>query len=145
MALPGMEVLQNRIDSFEPRRLKKGGKLYIWPHDDSFIASKSNLAEAGFYFSPTPKKEDFDNVTCFMCQKQLGDWEKEDDPFALHFAKCAEKCAWANLRCGLQYDRVEGGGCVSILHITTDANLVYIASNLPKTAYPRQKQQRRRV
>ncbi|KAK7031567.1 hypothetical protein R3P38DRAFT_820230 [Favolaschia claudopus] len=94
-----MDVFQNRLNSF----LKtKRGKSLKWPHPKTWKATPNNLAEAGFYFDPSP--EDPDNVTCFMCDKQITEWAEEDDPFDLHFQKCATTCAWANLRCGLRRD-----------------------------------------
>lgn len=110
-----MEVLQNRIDSFQGKRLKKGGKLYKWPHPKSFAATTTSLAEAGFYFDPSA--DDPDNTTCFTCQKALGDWEQDDDPFDLHYEKCGKRCAWASLRCGLKYDITERGGFVSSVSV----------------------------
>ncbi|KAF6761781.1 hypothetical protein DFP72DRAFT_1002723 [Ephemerocybe angulata] len=103
-----MECLQNRIDSFsKTKRVKNPNKpssnlTLKWPHPASFTANPDTLAEAGFYYSPSA--EDPDNVSCFMCEKQLSDWEEDDDPFDIHYDKCANKCAWANIRCGLRRD-----------------------------------------
>ncbi|TFK71672.1 hypothetical protein BDN72DRAFT_428357 [Pluteus cervinus] len=98
-----MEVLENRISSFsKPKRIKGSKKLLKWPHDDDFKAAPQGLAEAGFYYNPS--LEDKDNVTCFMCNKDLSDWEAEDDPFDVHWEKCGQKCSWALVRCGLRND-----------------------------------------
>ncbi|KZT20916.1 inhibitor of apoptosis repeat-containing protein [Neolentinus lepideus HHB14362 ss-1] len=106
--MASMQVLQDRIDSFKPKRTtKKSSSSQKWPHSASFKAIPQSLAEAGFYF--TPWSEDKDNVTCYMCKKQLNDWDKEDDPFNVHWEKCRDSCAWAAVRCGLEED-VDGEG-----------------------------------
>ncbi|KAJ2930028.1 hypothetical protein H1R20_g7060, partial [Candolleomyces eurysporus] len=103
-----MECLQSRIDSFsKTKRVKNPSKpsssiALKWPHPDSFKATPDTLAEAGFFYDPSA--DDPDNVTCFMCEKELGGWEEDDDPFDIHFDKCAQKCGWANTRCGLRRD-----------------------------------------
>ncbi|KAG6841122.1 hypothetical protein C0991_001691 [Blastosporella zonata] len=91
-----MEFLQSRIDSFtKPRRVKNPTKSSFisvkWNHPPHphFIATTETLAEAGFYFNPS--FEDRDNVACFMCNKQLSDWEPEDDPFDIHWEKCGDR------------------------------------------------------
>ncbi|KAJ7173692.1 hypothetical protein C8R46DRAFT_120235 [Mycena filopes] len=94
-----MEVLQNRLNSFLKQ---KRGKSLKWPHPKTWKATPATLAEAGFYFDPST--DDPDNVTCFMCDKQVTEWAEEDDPFDIHWQKCASVCAWANLRCGLRRD-----------------------------------------
>lgn len=50
------------------------------------------LAQAGFYYSPTAESED--NVTCFHCHNSLDQWEEGDDPFREHLAVVPD-CAWA--------------------------------------------------
>lgn len=94
-----MEVLQNRLNSFLKQ---KRGKSLKWPHPKTWKATPDTLAEAGFYFDPSA--DDPDNVTCFMCDKQVTEWAEEDDPFDIHWQKCANVCAWANVRCGLRRD-----------------------------------------
>ncbi|KAF5386685.1 hypothetical protein D9615_001913 [Tricholomella constricta] len=112
-----MESLQNRIDSFaKARRVKNPAKpsssiSLKWPHPSThFVATPTTLAEAGFYFSPS--FDDRDNVTCFMCEKQLSDWEVHDDPFNIHWDKCGDNCCWAIVRCGLRGDMDEDGGFI---------------------------------
>ncbi|KAF5362388.1 hypothetical protein D9756_002189 [Leucocoprinus leucothites] len=103
-----MECLQNRIESFnKPVRVQNASKTGAaknikWPHPPSFIAKPETLAEAGFYFDPS--YGDRDNVTCFVCGKELGGWEENDDPFEIHWNKCAKTCAWAVVRCALKDD-----------------------------------------
>jgi hypothetical protein len=102
-----MEVLQNRADSFKAKRVRNPAKSSSsvnlkWPHPRRFNASPAVLAEAGFYFNPS--YEDRDSVSCFFCNKQLSDWEAEDDPFDIHWQKCGNTCCWAIVRCGLRDD-----------------------------------------
>ena len=102
-----MEALQARLESFsKPKRVKhtssKRSVSVKWPHPDHFFATPNALAEAGFYFDPSV--DDKDNVTCYMCGKQLSDWDEEDDPFDIHYNKCYQQCHWANVRCGLRLD-----------------------------------------
>ncbi|KAF8075170.1 hypothetical protein FPV67DRAFT_618878 [Lyophyllum atratum] len=113
-----MESLQNRIDSFSKvKRVKNPSKpsssvAIKWPHTaaSKFIATPETLAEAGFYFNPS--FDDRDNVTCFMCEKQLSDWEVDDDPFDIHWDKCGDNCCWAIVRCGLRVDLDQDGGFI---------------------------------
>ncbi|KAJ7600901.1 inhibitor of apoptosis repeat-containing protein [Mycena floridula] len=93
-----MDIYTARLASFAVKS-KRGTKSAKWPHPASFIANPSSLAEAGFYFDPSP--EDPDNVTCYLCGKQLSEWGEEDDPFEIHYRKCQDKCAWAVVRCGI--------------------------------------------
>lgn len=107
-----MDVLQARVDSFsKSKRLKQNSSKRTvtvkWPHPSSFVATPHALAEAGFYYNPSP--DDIDSVECFLCGKQLGGWEEEDDPYRLHWEKCKTSCAWATVRCGLIVD-VDGKG-----------------------------------
>ena len=110
-----MEGLQDRINSFrKPKRVKNPNKpsstiTLKWPHPPTFLANPDTLAEAGFYYDPSP--DDPDSVTCFMCDKELSGWEAEDDPFDIHYDKCASKCSWAFVRCGLRRDMDKDGKC----------------------------------
>lgn len=112
-----MEFLQARIDSYnKSKRTKQSlarstSASMKWPHPTSHIATPRTLAEAGFYFDPGP--ENLDNATCFMCGKQLSDWEPDDDPFELHYIKCSERCAWASVRCGPEVEKRSDGQCVT--------------------------------
>lgn len=105
-----MQSLQARIDSFhKTKRVKRyPGKpssstaSLKWPHPQDFNANPDTLAEAGFFFSPS--WDDRDSVACFMCGKELSDWDASDDPFETHYTKCQSSCAWAVVRCGLTED-----------------------------------------
>ncbi|THH17310.1 hypothetical protein EW146_g3474 [Bondarzewia mesenterica] len=99
-----MEVLQARLDSFtKSKRVKHSSSKRTvsvkWPHPDNFAATPNALAEAGFYFNPS--WDDRDNVVCYLCNKELSGWEEADDPFAIHWDKCRDQCAWALVRCGM--------------------------------------------
>ena len=105
-----MEVFQARLDSFlKAKRVKgsSGSILVKWPHPPHFPATPNTLAEAGFYSQPS--WEERDAVKCFMCSKELSDWQEEDDPFTIHWQKCRTSCPWAILRCGLQNDLDQDG------------------------------------
>ncbi|OIR58364.1 MAG: BIR-domain-containing protein [Amphiamblys sp. WSBS2006] len=67
-----------------------------WKHqeNDKYYAGDKDLAYAGFYPNPTPKKKD--NVTCFYCQKSLCDWDPEDIPWEQH-RTASPDCILANL------------------------------------------------
>ena len=65
-----------------------------WPHPSDWVATPETLADAGFFHDPSPF--DPDNVRCFLCGKELGEWEKDDDPFKIHAEKCP-RCPWVVL------------------------------------------------
>ena len=105
-----MQSLQARIDSFQktkrvkryPTKSSSSAVSVKWPHPPDFKANANTLAEAGFFFSPS--WDDKDSVTCFLCGKELSDWDENDDPFEIHYTKCQSSCAWAVVRCGLTED-----------------------------------------
>ncbi|KAI0777751.1 hypothetical protein BD413DRAFT_467956 [Trametes elegans] len=106
-----MEYLQARLDSFKSTTTKskrakasssKQASASKWPHPPTWKATPDSLAEAGFYYSPGPNE--LDNVKCFMCKKNLCNWEPEDDPFEIHYQKCSNVCAWAVVRCQKPHD-----------------------------------------
>ncbi|KIY44939.1 inhibitor of apoptosis repeat-containing protein [Fistulina hepatica ATCC 64428] len=101
-----MEVYQKRLESFaKPKRIKpaKGRAVSIsWPHDNAdYKATPESLAEAGFFYKPELGFPD--NVQCYLCKRELSEWEPDDDPLEIHYQKC-EHCPWAVLRCGLLHD-----------------------------------------
>ncbi|KAI5990133.1 hypothetical protein EDD15DRAFT_2578687 [Pisolithus albus] len=111
-----MHALQNRVDSFKKsKRVKRYPSKKTstqtatvkWPHPTSYKANANTLAEAGFFFCPS--WDDRDCVTCFLCGKELSDWDVQDDPFEVHYEKCAETCGWAVVRCGLVEDMDDEG------------------------------------
>ena len=113
-----MDCYETRLQSFhKTRRVKsKNGTVILkWPHPDTYLASPERLAEAGFYFEPSAEARD--NVTCFMCKKELDEWDEDDDPISIHFARCRDICAWAVARCGNVEDLDASGGCVSFFGV----------------------------
>lgn len=108
-----MEVLEARVNSFKKsKRVKNPSKpssttTLKWPHPKEFKANPASLAEAGFYYDPS--YDDPDNVTCYVCEKELGGWEEDDDPYLIHWTKCGQTCCWANVRCGLMSDLDSNG------------------------------------
>ncbi|KDR80791.1 hypothetical protein GALMADRAFT_222390 [Galerina marginata CBS 339.88] len=112
-----MESLQARVNSFKKsKRVKNPTKTSAttslkWPHPPEFRANPETLAEAGFYYDPS--YDDPDNVTCYVCEKALGGWEEDDDPFLIHWRKCGQTCCWASVRCGLLSDMDGMGRFVS--------------------------------
>lgn len=102
-----MEVFTTRLESFtKPRRVKhsttKRTLTLKWPHPSHFIATPDTLTEAGFFFNPSWDARD--NVECYLCGKCLDGWDEQDDPFAIHWDKCNDQCAWAVVRCGIPED-----------------------------------------
>lgn len=110
-----MEAYQARLDSFNKsskrsKQSKASSSTHKWPHPSSYRATPQTLAEAGFYHDPSSEYKD--NVTCFICEKQLADWDQDDDPFTIHWEKCGSSCPWAIVRCGLMEDTDDHGKCV---------------------------------
>ncbi|KAI5119385.1 hypothetical protein M0805_001059 [Coniferiporia weirii] len=103
-----METFETRLRSFSKPKSKSAKSA--WPHPQTFSANPKSLAEAGFHFKPS--KAELDNVQCFLCKKELGGWDEEDNPFEIHIQKCP-KCPWAIARCSLEFD-VDSDGNFSI-------------------------------
>ena len=60
-----------------------------WPH---IRPKPEDLAAAGFIF--VPSVDEFDNVRCFICDKQLDGWTADDEPLKEHLNH-SKSCAWA--------------------------------------------------
>ncbi|KAI0098305.1 hypothetical protein GGR51DRAFT_565758 [Nemania sp. FL0031] len=67
----------------------KAAKALSWPHKQ---LDPELFARAGFYFAPTPEYRD--NTVCFLCSKNMGGWEAEDNPFEEHL-RLSPRCGWA--------------------------------------------------
>jgi hypothetical protein len=105
-----MESERARLATFSDGvrfKVAKSKALLKWPHPDTFLATPDSLSDAGFYFNPSA--EDRDNVKCFACDKELSEWDPEDDPHVIHFEKCGQTCPWAIVRCGLDLERDKRG------------------------------------
>ncbi|KAJ6257116.1 hypothetical protein Dda_8001 [Drechslerella dactyloides] len=74
---------------------KKGTKSqkWTWPTDHPAPAI---MARAGFYFKPGQGDED--NVACFICQKNMSEWDPDDDPAEQHL-RHNSSCGWALTMC----------------------------------------------
>ncbi|KAI0011326.1 hypothetical protein F4779DRAFT_574375 [Xylariaceae sp. FL0662B] len=67
----------------------KALKAPAWPHKQ---LDPVQFARAGFYFDPSPERPD--NTVCFLCLKQVGGWEADDNPFEEHL-RLSPHCGWA--------------------------------------------------
>ena len=93
-----MDVYANRLATFlggGAGKEQDGGKEAddgvggYWPH---IRPNPEDLAAAGFIFAPSA--DEFDNVRCFICDKQLDGWTAEDEPLKEHLNH-SKSCAWA--------------------------------------------------
>ncbi|KAI5286346.1 hypothetical protein KEM54_006863, partial [Ascosphaera aggregata] len=91
-----MEIFSNRLATFRTdhpsKRRSSGASLDFdaaWPHARP---TPEELADAGFYHAPTALSPD--NTACFLCQRALDGWEKEDDPLTEHL-RLSQGCGWA--------------------------------------------------
>ncbi|PUU83758.1 hypothetical protein B9Z19DRAFT_1071591 [Tuber borchii] len=103
MSKKDMSIHEKRLASFTRKRRASsavgnkntgGGK---WPHERP---SPQKLADAGFYFNPSDAH--LDNVTCYLCDKDLDGWEPDDDPVSEHFKHCPD-CGWAQVAYALAF------------------------------------------
>ncbi|KAI1434476.1 hypothetical protein GGR50DRAFT_662629 [Xylaria sp. CBS 124048] len=87
-----------RLESFQPPQTGgrrgstakgKAPKALTWPHKQ---LDPDVFARAGFYFQPSPDAPD--NTVCFLCQKNMKGWERDDDPFEEHL-RLSPHCGWA--------------------------------------------------
>ncbi|KAL9576439.1 MAG: hypothetical protein Q9212_007097 [Teloschistes hypoglaucus] len=97
MILPtGMETLTARLESFNAAHAAgkkrasnaKAVEKIRWPHK---TPSPTELAKAGFFFSPEQKRPD--NTICFHCHASLDGWEEDDNAIEQH-CKLSPSCAW---------------------------------------------------
>ena len=89
---PSMHVIQNRAQTFS-QSIKVSPRVKLrWPHAHP---KPGDLALAGFYYCPYDGADD--NVCCYLCEKNMGGWEQEDDPLKEHL-RGNDECAWAVLR-----------------------------------------------
>lgn len=125
-----MDAFNSRLQSFaKARRVKQSNTKRTvslkWPHPTHFLATPDTLTEAGFFFNPSWDAQD--NVECFFCGKCLDGWEEQDDPFAIHWDKCRDSCAWAVVRCGLSEDVDRKGKCVFPFHVALAHSLIALS------------------
>ncbi|KAL9578459.1 MAG: hypothetical protein Q9203_007090 [Teloschistes exilis] len=92
----GMETLTARLESFHaaPAAGKKRAsnakavEKFRWPHKTPTL---TQLAKAGFFFSPGPATPD--NTICFCCHASLHGWEEDDNAIEQH-SQLSPYCAW---------------------------------------------------
>ncbi|KAI9793965.1 MAG: hypothetical protein M1833_000483 [Piccolia ochrophora] len=89
---PAQAVNKRRSSTLKSRKASK------WPHASP---SPAQLAKAGFYFSPTTSAPD--NTICYLCERSVDGWEKDDDPTAEHL-RLSKSCGWATIQCIAQKD-----------------------------------------
>lgn len=99
-----MQSIDDRIRSFAPITKPKSAARPGWP-----LPAKTHpkltarrLADAGFYFAPTP--EGPDTCKCYSCGLALGGWDEGDDPVDEHWQR-REGCAWAEFMCAMRRER----------------------------------------
>ncbi|KAB0792790.1 hypothetical protein PPYR_14749 [Photinus pyralis] len=92
MDLELKQVEQRLPMLFEKNRL---ASFKSWKFNDRSKCSAKKLAEAGFYYAGTPDEPD--GVQCFLCNKALDGWEKEDNPWDEHISH-SKNCEFAKLR-----------------------------------------------
>ncbi|XP_044270986.1 baculoviral IAP repeat-containing protein 5 [Tribolium madens] len=63
-----------------------------WVFSDNVQCNAAKLAEAGFIFVGNSREPD--TVSCFLCNKSLDCWAKDDDPWSEHL-KHAPDCSFA--------------------------------------------------
>lgn len=86
-----------RLETFSGARLKGSkprSRKVTWPHARP---SATQVAKAGFYFTPSPLEFGADLVTCYMCGCGIDGWEPEDDPLKVHIENC-KNCPLAILQ-----------------------------------------------
>ena len=88
MAAADFGTLAARLSSFETP-VKFSRKTVKWPRD---APSPADLAAAGFFWRPSASSHD--NTQCFLCERDLDKWEKNDLPLAEHL-KHSPGCGWA--------------------------------------------------
>ncbi|CAJ2514005.1 Uu.00g021240.m01.CDS01 [Anthostomella pinea] len=81
------QPVTRRISSTKGRGAPKA--LFSWPHRQ---LNPEHFARAGFFFAPT--SEFRDNTVCFLCHKNVGGWEENDNPFEEHL-RLSPHCGWA--------------------------------------------------
>ncbi|EDQ91520.1 uncharacterized protein MONBRDRAFT_6365 [Monosiga brevicollis MX1] len=79
-----MHLYENRVSSFGD----------LWPLSRRRKCNPKNLAKTGFYHTGNVNSPDA--TVCFMCDKELADWDPKDDPSKEH-RKHAPACPFLNL------------------------------------------------
>ncbi|KAF3918568.1 hypothetical protein AA313_de0200359 [Arthrobotrys entomopaga] len=104
IALVGVKAFytqEQRVKSFilsnarkrQSNSKKSKAQKWSWPPDHP---APELMARAGFYFKPAAGEED--NVACFICQKNMSEWDQDDDPAEQHL-RHNSSCGWALTMC----------------------------------------------
>ncbi|KAK6537716.1 hypothetical protein TWF694_011884 [Orbilia ellipsospora] len=104
VALVGVKAFytqEQRVKSFalsnarkrQSNSKKSKAQKWSWPTDHP---APELMARAGFYFKPALGDED--NVACFICQKNMSEWDQDDDPAEQHL-RHNSSCGWALTMC----------------------------------------------
>ncbi|GMK57232.1 hypothetical protein CspeluHIS016_0400660 [Cutaneotrichosporon spelunceum] len=103
-----MHRLETRITSFAAVTRPKRSAKIAFPLDPATYPALTpvSLAAAGFYHTPAPEEEDA--CSCFLCPLALSGWDEGDNPHIEHVGRDSP-CAWKELVCALEVDRLEGG------------------------------------
>lgn len=108
MARADMHRLEARVASFaavtRPKRSVK--PAFPFSIDTHPQLTPEILAAAGFYHTPVEGEEDA--CTCFLCPLALSGWDADDNPHIEHLGR-DKPCAWKELVCTLEVDRLNGG------------------------------------
>jgi hypothetical protein len=107
-AAADMHRLEARVASFTAvTRPKRAAKIAFPLSADSHPdLTPASLASAGFYHTPVAGEEDA--CTCFLCPLALSGWDEGDNPHVEHVGRDTP-CAWRELVCALEVDRINGG------------------------------------
>jgi len=108
-----MQCLDARIASFAAITRPKRSAKIAFPLDAKTYPhlTPNALAMAGFYHFPSADADDpdaDDTCKCFLCELVLGGWDTDDNPFVEHVKRDSE-CAWKEIVCRLEVDRMQGG------------------------------------
>jgi Inhibitor of Apoptosis domain len=84
-----MHIIEKRAATFS-QSVKVSARVKLrWPHS---VPKSEDLALAGFYYCPYDGADD--NVCCYLCEKNMGGWEVDDDPLKEHL-RGNDECAYA--------------------------------------------------
>ncbi|KLT40797.1 hypothetical protein CC85DRAFT_248758 [Cutaneotrichosporon oleaginosum] len=103
-----MQRLEARVASFSAVVRPKRAAKPAWPlaRDTHPALTPAALAAAGFYHTPVAGEEDA--CMCFLCPLALSGWDAGDNPHVEHVGRDTP-CAWKELVCALEVDRLRGG------------------------------------
>ncbi|WRT64704.1 uncharacterized protein IL334_001638 [Kwoniella shivajii] len=100
-----MQNIDSRLESFKAITKPKSKVKPAFPLKASTHPNLTPdaLSKAGFYHTPGPSTESYDNCKCFLCNVELGGWDEDDDPFKEHARR--GNCAWAEMVCTVKIEK----------------------------------------